>query len=367
MQLVPRLSALLAAASLVLYLPVTPASAEASAEQADLDFVIDVLRRDYAGYEDKVSGEKEEEFQRQVALARSRIEERPDAFVHAISGLLDSFKDSHLGVRSFVVSPKDPWPEAEESQRTRDFPGLNQEFGFQRLSEKTVYLRVPHFDSSGAETFHALLEKHHDEIVSTPNLLIDMRDNGGGQDFVYAPLMAYLYTRPIYSIGPEIRVSERNLAFLEDLLANPETPDATREFLEGFIEEVRTAKGGSWVPLWDRGFTISTYPKVHAMPRRVGILAEGAGSAGDQFVIDARSSRKVTILGGPTHGVIDYSNVISAKAPSERLEVYYPISRSMRLPEEPFDNIGVQPDIPFGPEVEDHVAAAQDWLERQVD
>jgi len=111
-----------------------------------------------------------------------------------------------------------------------------------------------------------------------------------------------------------------------------------------------------------------TYPQVYAFPRRVGILTEGAGSSGDQFVIDARFSRKVTLLGAPTAGVIDYSNVITAPAPSGDFDLAWPMTRSMRLPEEPFDSVGVQPDVPF-PDggVEDEIAWAQGWLERQAD
>ena len=43
-------------------------------------------------------------------------------------------------------------------------------------------------------------------------------------------------------------------------------------------------------------------------------------------------------------------------------------SLQMRLPEEPFDSVGVQPDVSF-PDggVSDEIAWAQAWLERYVD
>lgn len=333
----------------------------------DLDFVVDLLRQDYAGFENKTADDAAA-FEAQVDLARARIEERPDALIHAVSALLDTMRDNHLVVRSFMVSPADPWPSTSpESGPSRDFPNLSQTFAIRRLSDQTMYIRAPHFGADAAEELHGLLERHHDEIVSTPNLLIDLRDNGGGRDFVYAPLMAYLYTRPIYGIGVEFRASSRNMAMLEKIASDPETPQGTLDFLAGFMDRARAAEPGSWVSLWDRDFTIRTYPQVHDLPRRVGILAEGAASSGEQFVIDSRFSRKVTLMGGPTNGVIDYSNVVSAKAPSGKFEIRYPLTRSMRLPEEPFDNIGVQPDIHFGDDVADQVAAAQAWLERQVD
>jgi len=39
----------------------------------------------------------------------------------------------------------------------------------------------------------------------------------------------------------------------------------------------------------------------------------------------------------------------------------------MRLPDEPIDNVGVQPDIPIGEQTDDPITVVQSWLERQVD
>lgn len=332
--------------------------------EADVDFVLDLLEHDYAGFPTKTEG-REEEYAAEVALMRARIAERPDARIHAISALLDWFEDDHMVIRSNIVSPADPWPPAVEpaSRRPADSP---DEFTFRRLSDDTVLVTVPDFDASSAEAFHALLAEHHDTIVSTPNLVIDMRGNGGGSDYVYKPLMAYLYSRPIYSIGAEIRVSERNIAAIKAFAATPGATEAQREFVDALLARIGDQEDG-FISMWDKHFSITTFERVHEFPRRVGILAQGAGSSGDQFVIDARASRKVTLFGGPTAGVIDYSNVMTAPAPSGDFDLRWPISRSMRLPEEPLDNVGVPADVPFGPEVTDEVEAVRKWLERQPD
>ena len=75
----------------------------------------------------------------------------------------------------------------------------------------------------------------------------------------------------------------------------------------------------------------------------------------------------MTTFGKPTAGVIDYSNVVSSKLPSGNFKMSWPITRSLRLPEEPFDNVGVPPDVPFGEEIADPIGYVQNWLERQVD
>ena len=356
----------LVAAVALLFVPLA-AAAQDSDHEEDIAFVLDVLRNDYAGWDTKIQG-REAEFESQVALARQRIADHPEARMWALAALLEWFEDNHLSIRSNIVSPDNPWPDDDDDGPARNYVPLpGNDFAFRRLSPQTVLLRVPHFDIGSMDVFESLLEEHHDTITTTPNLLIDLRGNTGGSDMMYSRLMSYLYTRPIYQIGVELRDSERNLQTLQDNVASGEYPESVHELVTYVIARAQ-ASDSDYVPLSENGFEIRTYPQVYPYPQRVGVLAEGAGSSGDQFAIDARASRKVTLLGGPTAGVIDYSNVIAAPAPSGDFALAWPMTRSMRLPEEPFDNVGVQPDVPF-PEggVEDEIAWAQAWLERQAD
>ncbi len=343
-------------------------TAQVSDYDEDIAFVVDVLRTDYAGWEAKTADGGQAEFERELARARQRIAENPEARMWAIGALLDWFADDHLGLRSNIVSPANPWAQNSDPGQARDFsPPPGNEFAFSRLSSDTVMLRVPTFNIGYLEEFEALLEEHHETITSTPNLLIDLRGNDGGSDQMYSRLMSYLYTRPIYQIGVELRDTPRNLAALQANVDSGEYPEEVQEFVQHVLARA-AASESDYVSLSENGFEIVTYPQVYEYPARVGILAEGAGSSGDQFAIDARASRKVTLLGGPTAGVIDYSNVITAPSPSGDFALAWPMTRSMRLPEEPFDNVGVQPDVPFpAGGVADEIAWAQAWLERQAD
>ena len=342
-------------------------SSAALAQEDDLDFILSVLEEDYAGWETKTAEGREAEFEEQVALARQRVAEHPEARLWAFAMLLEWFRDDHLGLRANVVWPDNPWADQRAEGRKYDFvPALVDEFAVTRLSDDTIMVRAPDFFVENAETFAALLAEHHEEITSTPNLLIDIRGNRGGGDLTYAPLMAYLYTRPIYGIAPEIRATPRNLATLQENVSSGEYGAEVQEFVANILARAAETEG-EWVPMFADGFVIETYPQVHELPKRVGILTEGAGSSGDQFVIDARFSSKVTLLGAPTAGVIDYSNMITMDAPSGEFALAWPMTRSMRLPEEPFDNVGVPVDVPYPDGVTDQVQWAQDWLERQVD
>ncbi len=241
-------------------------------------------------------------------------------------------------------------------------------FSLERLSDNTMLLRLPNFFADKRATIEGLLEEHHEALTTTENLIIDARNNNGGSDGAYSELMRYIYSRPIYAVGIEFLSSERNIAGFEDLLERygDQLDEDTREYVVGKLDKARAAPGEWIIPL-ERGFSITTYPEVMPYPKRVGILTENAGSSGDQFVIDARFSNKVTTFGKPTAGVIDYSNVIEAPLPSGNFTVSWPTTRSLRLPDEPYDNVGVPPDVPFGEEVADPIGYVQAWLERQVD
>lgn len=68
------------------------------------------------------------------------------------------------------------------------------------LGDSTFYLRIPNFYSN---TANDLVEKHWNDISIRPNLIIDIRYNGGGQDNYYQKLAELIYTNPYESKGVE--------------------------------------------------------------------------------------------------------------------------------------------------------------------
>lgn len=252
-----------------------------------------------------------------------------------------------------------------------DLPDPDRVFGgskffLRRLSDKTLWLRLPHFACDAKPEVDRLLADNRTALESTPNLVIDLRQNGGGCDFTYQEVLAWLYARPIYTVDVEYLSTPDNIAQTERLLNVADIPDEDKAEISTLLDRMK-GNQGKFVTANDRGIDITTLPEVRPYPKRVGIIITGAGSSGEQFVLAARQSHKVTLFGGRTSGVLDYSNVRSLDLPSGRFTLYYPISRSLRLPEERIDNVGIAPDISVGDNVEDVVGFVQSWLERQVD
>ena len=233
-----------------------------------------------------------------------------------------------------------------------------------RLSPKTLWLRLPDFAGSRLEPLEALLASFAADIATTDNLLLDLRDNGGGNDQAFQPLIPLLYTRPIYTIGIEYRATAYNAAVLRQMAIDwPQWREGNEK-----RADLMAAHLGEFVNPGGRGFWIDHRDTMLAYPKRIAVLLDRAGSSGEQFLLTARQSRKVTLFGKQnSFGCLDISNVVFVPTPSDRFWLMFATSRSMRLPEDPVDPDGIAPDIRIPADVEDPVGYAQSWLERQVD
>lgn len=274
---------------------------------------------------------------------------------------------SLISVPSRGFGWKRTWPAAPvEADTDRILPASR--FFLKRLSPKTLWIRVPDFHYANQAELEGLLDRHASDLSSTDNLLIDARHNGGGQDYVYSRLIDLAYTRPIYTVGIEFLSTPENIEAWKRVAAEADRPAESREQIKRMIQRFEQKTGFVTPDDSGRPFGIQTSDKVLPFPKRIAILIDGAGSSGEQFVLSARQSRKVTLFGKKnTEGVLDYSNVIEVKLPSGRYQLLYPVSRSMRLPDEPIDGVGIPPDIRIPEATADVISFTQAWLERQVD
>ncbi|HEX8641503.1 MAG TPA: S41 family peptidase [Allosphingosinicella sp.] len=259
------------------------------------------------------------------------------------------------------------WPAPVDPEAAaRLFPSA--ELFLRRLSPRTLWLRIPDFNDNRAAPLRRLIEAHRGELASTPNLIIDLRDNGGGSDYVYAPLVPLLYTRPIVTIGMELRASPDNIAMREQVAERIRAEAADNAAAIDAQNRLMRERLGQYVNPDPRPFEIERHATVLPFPRRVAVLIDGAASTGEQFLLLARQSRKTTLFGQRNSaGVLDFANVVGMPAPSGRYALQWATSRSLRLPEDPVDPDGIPPDIRIPDEIRDPVRYAAAWLERQVD
>lgn len=258
------------------------------------------------------------------------------------------------------------WPAPRDPEMaTRLYPG--GELFPRRLSPSTLWLRIPDFEDHRAPQLKAALEAQAAALASTPNLIIDLRNNGGGSDYVYGPLLPLIYTRPSITVGIELRASADNIALRRAIIPQIVDSPETVAQLEAQIA-LMERNLGRYVQPDARPFSINRLDGVRPFPKRVVVLVDNAASTGEQFLLEARQSRKVTLMGHRNSaGVLDFANVVGMDTPSGRFHVNWATSRSLRVPDDPVDPDGIAPDVRIPDSEKDPVRFAQSWLERQVD
>lgn len=214
------------------------------------------------------------------------------------------------------------------------------------LGDSTVYLRLPNFMSENVEK---LVKKHWNDITSRPNLIIDIRNNGGGQDNFYQILLELIYTKPYESKGVEWYATDGIIKMYEDAIRKGDIKNGEEglTWTNALLNEMRKNKGGFVIhPMMGKDKIIKR-DTVYKYPSRVGIIInENNASSAEQFLLAAKNSDKVILFGNRnTMGVLDYSNAVSELLPSGNFKLIYPLTRSRRLPDNPIDNIGIAPDV----------------------
>lgn len=234
-------------------------------------------------------------------------------------------------------------PSKETSISTKlHFKALEQQGPFiEKINASTLYLHIPFFYPSEKVKIDSVLQKNEHIIKSTPNLIIDIRNNGGGADRSYQELLPYLYTHPIRSVSVEwlsTKTSQKAIKGFSETIPNAKT------FYENALKRM-IGNEGKFIRLNDKPFSIYKQAEIFQNPQNVIILINRfTGSTSEQFVLAVKQSTKVKLLGRPTGGAIDISNLNIQTSPTGLFELKYGQSRSLRHPLMHLDDNGIQPD-----------------------
>ncbi|MGT2742799.1 S41 family peptidase [Streptococcus plurextorum] len=235
-------------------------------------------------------------------------------------------------------------------------------FAWSQLDEDTVYLKMENFSDESA--ISNLYQESGAAISRSKNLIIDVRVNHGGSDSLYWPLFNYALGQgqtmkeiPDDGFGQEFLYTERNVdlrlqRFAEEL-ANPDVSAETRELLGVFSEELKKYRGMGYVtPVDSDEHDYFAEFIGQASPENVIVLSDVyCGSSGDNFVATMKKLPKVTVMGRPTMGILDYSNCCTASF--DDYVLIFPTSRLLAIDHGIVQaDKGIEPDIviPWTPE-----------------
>ena len=336
---------------------------------ADLDALETVVRRDYAGFRTKV-----EERASTLAALTDRVRSEvlaatdPSACTAALQRWIAFFSDPHLQV--WEPRPEPGGGGREESSASGSANGGAASEDPRRPSlrfpdDNAAVLELPDFGDRYKPAIDQLIAEHRARLLATPYLVIDVRRNGGGWTGTYEEsILPLLYTDPILVHGMEGWASEGNIAYMREMLASNRA-EGIKRVIRTLLPKMEANRDQFVTITENREIRLDT---VHPMPRAVALLVgRGCASTCEQFVLDARQSRKVVVMGeANTGGFLDYGNVRQVQLPSGKRVLQVPTARSKRLPENPMDRVGIAPEVRIPEGEADPIAFALRYL-RSVD
>jgi len=308
--------------------------------QADLGELARFMKENDAGARDHLPSHGVA-IGRAFDTARTAVLEAPDAAGcdRILQAYLHAWRPTHLQLVPATGTPAGPSPGATDADSRA--PRLRF------LDGNTALWVLPSFHHGYGARIAGLLADHRAELASRKHWIVDVRANDGGADDGFAPLRPWLLDGHVHRHGVEYLVTPANIQSQQDVCAYVGEPEACARQLAPLVAGMRAAPAGSFVLSSRQRFVSDPVAgETEAdRPARIAILTDRAcGSSCEQFVLEARTGFRVKIVGRPTMGALDYSNLRPYRLASGRI-LFYATSRSTRLPDMSVDAGGIQPDI----------------------
>jgi len=229
-------------------------------------------------------------------------------------------------------------------------------FQLKNLDDSTLLLSLPSFYSQHKTVVDELIKTNKNKLMSTPYLVIDVRGNGGGSDVTFASIRPLLYTNPFKRFGNDIMASKYNINSYEESLRERDINEEGRVWLQKILQRMKDNPGKLVVRSGDE---IAKLDTVMLYPRKIAVLINsGCGSSAEEFLLYAKESKKVVLLGQPTSGTLDYSNITPREFPGSVFKISLPQTRSHRLPDFSIDRDKIKPNV--------YLTDDQNWIEEAV-
>jgi hypothetical protein len=241
-------------------------------------------------------------------------------------------------------------------------------FQFKVLDSSTSYLHIKSFHGSLKRKIDSALIKAIPIFAKRPNLIIDIRNNGGGSDQCWELLEKYIYTQPYeygvteYYCSPEI--IKRNEEYLSEMKRNrKEYGWGAIAFSKIKLRKIRKAKAGTYltfkeiIPWWARPFVNSTsykQKKVYKYPEKIIVVYNrNTASSAEGLILSAMNSKKVLTFGENSGGYIAFGDVRLTNTPSG----FVLQSATQRTRNRfPYEKIGIPPKV--------KAETGEDWVEQ---
>jgi hypothetical protein len=221
------------------------------------------------------------------------------------------------------------------------------DYRVERIDSSTTLIVLPPFTIPNAPLYiNELVSQNEKLILGAKNLIIDMRNNPGGDDNAFDALFPYIADGPIIRKGSKMRATQENLILLNHELRSIQDFPQFKLTLEPKLRQIireMTLNMGTMITAPDKEFN---YKSTDQMPKKVVVLVnKNTASTAESISLEAKQSPKVIIMGRNTKGAADYTEVRDWGLPCFGWRLAIPLGISYRLPTQPMENVGIKPDV----------------------
>ena len=238
------------------------------------------------------------------------------------------------------------WVKREKADQVNHSLNPDQAFTY-RVTDSTVILRIPSLMSTHTRALDSLYRAAAADIGRHPYLLVDVRDNGGGNSSNFAGLLPYLYTRPIINDETvELYATEDIIALYQEDFDRimEDSSQVNAETIAAFREGLAAMRGAESNTFVREEYSDTLVLPVADRPRRVGILYnKGCASACEDLLFAARQSDKTVLLGDNSGGFVGYGNMFTVYTPCNGFGLS--MSTSRYGTQWQYEVVGIAPDV----------------------
>ena len=227
-----------------------------------------------------------------------------------------TFNDGILGGNWFKTSLKN------KTFYGTDVSGV---FDYKSLNDSIAYLKIPTFSSDKSAKIDSLYEAAFPDIRKKPYLIIDVRNNGGGNDENASPLLEFIYTNKIQQDTVEVYVTPDNIKvweqWYEEAKSDPE--NYSKEDLAWFEDEISKQKQAEPFSFISRskGGEMTKDFKPNAVKKVAIIFNRYSASSCESLLFWAMQSKKTILVGENSGGYVGYGEIGSVSTPCFKFEL----------------------------------------------
>jgi Peptidase family S41 len=273
-------------------------------------------------------------------------------------------EEANFENRNYVAIAGNIWTKSNpiNNADTVQIKKTRMAFRFDSLSPSTNLLALPNFRLESKDKIDSLLSINSNLLNTTPNLIIDMRNNAGGTIYSFNKLFDLFYTKPIYFESGLYKSSTDNIAHYKQKLVDTSLTAQTRDDLIDLINKLEKAPGKM---VAHGNSTPYVAESALAYPQKIAVLVNyNCKSAAEFFLMLFRQSKKLIILGQTTQGAADYVNMIlDQPLPCPYFKYGYALVKRNGAESAPIDNKGIKPDITLTAPDAEWINIARKYLE----